>query len=101
MGLREARYEGDRNLCRNLEFIGVPPFDDGMEKQIWVPKSQISALPQMEALEAAMLEPLGALIDAVDLAKPRLLEPVKPLGACSIGPLVLQISKSVAWARCM
>jgi hypothetical protein len=31
-----------------------------MAKQIWIPKSQIVALPEtMDALEAAMLEPLG------------------------------------------
>jgi hypothetical protein len=48
--------------------------------QIWVPKSQIVALPEgMDALEVAMLEPLGVAIHAVDLAKPRLLEPVGSL----------------------
>jgi L-iditol 2-dehydrogenase len=47
-----------------------------MTTQIWIPKSQIVALPEtMDALEAAMLEPLGVAIHAVDLAKPRSLEP--------------------------
>jgi hypothetical protein len=49
------------------------------------------ALPDaMDALEAAMLEPLGVAIRAVDLVKPRLLEPVALLGAafrCDCQPL--------------
>ena len=45
----------------------------------------------MDALEAAMLEPLWVAIHAVDLAKPRLLEPVALLGAGPIGLLILQV----------
>jgi L-iditol 2-dehydrogenase len=65
-----------------------------MTRQIWVPKSQIVALPEgMDELEAAMLEPLGVAIHAVDLAKPRVLEPVALLGAGPIGLLILQVLK--------
>jgi L-iditol 2-dehydrogenase len=86
--------EGHGNLCPHVEFIGAPPFDGAMAKQIWVPKSQIVALPEtMGALEAAMLEPLGVAIHAVDLAKPRLLESVALLGAGPIGLLILQVLK--------
>jgi L-iditol 2-dehydrogenase len=85
---REWCLKGHHNLCPNVEFIGAPPFDGAMTNQIWVPhrrtaalalgakevfptglarstawiatKSQIVALPEtMDALEAAMLEPLG------------------------------------------
>ena len=53
-----------------------------MTNQIWIPKSRIVALPEaMDALEAAMLEPLGVAIHAVDLAKPRLLEQSRCLAA--------------------
>jgi L-iditol 2-dehydrogenase len=84
--------EGHRNLCPNVEFIGAPPFNGAMAKQIWIPKSQIVALPaKMDALEAAMLEPLGVAIHAVDLSKPRLLEPVALLGSGPIGLLILQV----------
>lgn len=66
-----------------------------MVKQIWIPKSQIVALSaKMDALEAAMLEPLGVAIHAVDLAKPRLLEPVALLGSGPIGLLILQVLKT-------
>jgi L-iditol 2-dehydrogenase len=52
-----------------------------MTNQICVPTSQIVALPEMDALEAAMLEPLGVAIHAVGLAKSRLLGHVVLLGA--------------------
>ena len=93
-GRCEWCLEGHRNLCPNVEFIGTPPFNGAMTRQIWVPKSQIVALPEgMDALEAAMLEPLGVAIHAIDLAKPRLLEPVSLLGAGPIGLLILQVLK--------
>jgi L-iditol 2-dehydrogenase len=85
---------GHRNLCPNVEFTGAPPFDGAMTERIWVRKSQVVPLPAtMSPLEAAMLEPLGVAIHAVDLAKPRLLEPVALLGAGPIGLLILQVLK--------
>src|SRR5271166_707165 len=86
---------GHCNLCPKVEFIGAPPFDGAMTNRIWVPKSQVVPLPEtMDALEAAMLEPLGVAIHAVDLAKPRLMEPVALLGAGPIGLLILQVLKT-------
>ncbi len=86
--------EGYGNLCPNVEFIGAPPFDGAMASQIWVPKKQVVPLPEtMTPLQAAMLEPLGVAIHAVDLAKPRLMEPVALLGAGPIGLLILQALK--------
>jgi L-iditol 2-dehydrogenase len=85
---------GHANLCPNVKFIGAPPFDGAMTDRIWVPKSQVVALPTgFDPLEAVMLEPLGVAIHAVDLAKPRLLERVAVLGAGPIGLLVLQVLK--------
>jgi L-iditol 2-dehydrogenase len=60
-GRCEWCLQAHRNLCPNVEFIGAPPFDGAMAKQIWIPKSQIVAVPEtMDALEAAMLGPLGS-----------------------------------------
>ncbi len=85
---------GHGNLCPNVKFIGAPPYDGAMATQIWVPRKQLVPLPAtMTPLEAAMLEPLGVAIHAVDLAKPRLLEPVALLGAGAIGLLILQLLK--------
>ena len=87
--------EGYGNLCPNVEFIGAPPYDGAMASQIWVAKKQVVPLPEtMTPLDAAMLEPLGVAIHAVDLAKPRLMEPVALLGAGPIGLLILQVLKA-------
>jgi L-iditol 2-dehydrogenase len=86
--------EGHHNLCPNVAFIGAPPIDGAMTERLWVPRSQLVALPEgMDALAAVMLEPLGVAIHAVDLAKPRLLERVAVLGAGPIGLLILQVLK--------
>ena len=84
--------EGNHNLCPHVEFIGAPPFNGAMTKQLWVPRSQIIKLPEgFTPLDAVMLEPLGVALNAVDLAKPRLLERVILLGCGTIGLLILQL----------
>ncbi len=86
---------GHMNLCPNVKFIGAPPFDGAMTGRIWVPETQVVPLPgPMSAEQAVMLEPLGVAIHAVDLAKPRLLEPVALLGCGPIGLLVLQVLRA-------
>ncbi len=85
---------GYGNLCPNVEFIGAPPFDGAMATQIWVARKQVVPLPEaLTPLDAALLEPLGVAIHAVDLAKPRLIEPVALIGAGPIGLLILQVLK--------
>ena len=87
--------EGHPNLCPNVQFIGAPPFDGAMTDRVWVPKSQLVALPEgFDALDAVMLEPLGVAIHAVRLAKPRLMERVGVLGCGPIGLLVIQVLKA-------
>jgi L-iditol 2-dehydrogenase len=88
-------HEGHGNLCPNVQFIGAPPIDGAMTDRIWVPESQIVALPDsFTPLDAVMLEPLGVAIHAVDLAKPRLLERVALIGCGPIGLLILQVLKA-------
>ena len=87
--------EGYFNLCPNVEFFGAPPFDGAMTARLWAPTSQVVKLPpSLTPLDAAMLEPLGVAIHAVDLAKPRLMERVAVLGAGPIGLLILQALKA-------
>jgi L-iditol 2-dehydrogenase len=86
--------QGHRNLCPQVRYIGAPPINGAMTKQIWVPRSQIVKLPDsFGPLEAALLEPLGVALHAVDLARPRLGERVILLGCGSIGLLILQLLK--------
>ena len=85
-------HEGHFNLCPDVEFFGAPPFDGAMTTWVWAPTSQIVKLPPaLSPLDAAMLEPLGVAIHAVDLAKPRLLERVAVLGAGPTGLIILQV----------
>ncbi len=87
--------EGHPNLCPNVEFTGAPPFDGAMTQKIWVAKKQLVALPEtFDALDAAMLEPLGVAIHAVRLAKPGLLERAGVIGCGPIGLLILQALKA-------
>ena len=87
--------EGHGNLCPNVEFIGAPPFDGAMTRQIWVPHSQLVPLPShFTPLDAVMLEPLGVAIHAVDLAKLRPGERVVLVGCGPIGLLILQVLKA-------
>jgi L-iditol 2-dehydrogenase len=81
---------------RPLEFASPSPLV--LSKCIGFARSKLDrrsvALPEtMGPLEAAMLEPLGVAIHTVDLAKPRLLEPVALLGAGPIGLLILRVPK--------
>lgn len=83
------------NLCPNVVFIGAPPHHGAMTERIWVPRSQVVALPEaFDPLIAVMLEPLGVAIHAVDLAKPKLLERVIVLGCGPIGLLLIQVLKA-------
>jgi len=93
-GRCEWCHAGHSNLCPNVAFIGAPPINGAMTAKLWVPRAQIVKLPpELDALAAVMLEPLGVAIHAVDLAKPRLLEPVTVLGAGPIGLLIVQVLK--------
>lgn len=94
-GQCEHCRSGHPNLCPEVVFIGAPPHDGAMTERIWVPKSQIVAVPQdFSPSDAVMLEPLGVAIHAVDLAKPRLLERVALIGCGPIGLLILQVLRT-------
>ena len=68
--------EGHLNLCPHVRFFGAPPYNGAMTSQIRVPRRQSSTAGGLTPLDAAMLEPLGVAIHAVDLAKPQLPERV-------------------------
>jgi L-iditol 2-dehydrogenase len=88
-------HAGHPNLCPKVIFIGAPPHDGAMTERVWVPVSQVIAVPQyFSPSDAVMLEPLGVAIHAVDLAKPRLLERVALVGCGPVGLLVLQVLKA-------
>lgn len=88
--------KGYHNLCPQVKFIGAPPFDGAMTNQLAVPLTGLIKIPNsMSAEQAAMLEPLGVCIHAIDLAKPKLLESVAVIGCGGIGLGILQLLKYI------
>jgi L-iditol 2-dehydrogenase len=91
-GQCEHCHLGYTNLCTYVKFIGAPGNPGAMTQYIWAPKHKLYALPaHFSALDAAMLEPLGVAIHAVDLARPKLHERVVVLGCGTIGLLIVQL----------
>jgi len=85
---------GHPNLCRRLHFCGNYP-DNGSLCQ-WMHMPARSCFPVPDELDdeaAAMLEPLGVAMHAVDLARIRVANSLAILGAGPIGLLILQVVK--------
>lgn len=86
--------KGHPNLCPNVVFLGAPPYQGALTAEIAVPHESLIAIPDsMTSDQAAMLEPLGVCIHAVDLARPQLLESVALIGCGPIGLGILQLLK--------
>ena len=93
-GRCEFCEQGHPNLCRRLHFCGNYP--DGGSLCEWMHMPARSCFPVPKSLddtEAALLEPLGVAIHAVDLAKLRVGFSLAILGMGPIGLLCLQIAK--------
>ena len=93
-GRCELCVQGHPNLCRRLHFCGNYP--DGGSLCQWMHMSARSCFPVPRALndtEAALLEPLGVAVHAVDLARIKVAGSVAVLGAGPIGLLILQVVK--------
>lgn len=85
---------GSPNLCPNVEFAGSPPVPGAMREFFWAKPSNLFPLPKgFDAVDAALLEPLGVAIHAVDHAKIRLGCRVAVVGAGAIGMYLLQVAQ--------
>jgi L-iditol 2-dehydrogenase len=86
--------EGHPNLCYNLHFCGSYP-DEGSLRQ-WMHMPARTCFPGPDTIDnasAALLEPLGIAVHAVDLAKIRVANSVAILGAGCIGLSILHLAK--------
>jgi L-iditol 2-dehydrogenase len=93
-GQCELCREGHPNLCRRLHFCGSYP--DGGSLCQWIHMPALSCFPVPETMDddsAALLEPLGVALHAVDLAHIHVARSVAILGAGPIGLLILQVAK--------
>jgi L-iditol 2-dehydrogenase len=86
--------QGHPNLCRNLHFCSNHPYDGSLCEWMHMPaRCCFPVPPSVDDVAAALLEPLGVALHAVDLARIRVADSVVILGAGSIGLCILQVAK--------
>jgi L-iditol 2-dehydrogenase len=91
-GRCESCDRGHPNLCHRLHFCGN--FPDGGSLCEWMHMPARSCFPVPDAIDdtqAALIEPLGVALHAVDLAKIRVSDTVAIIGAGPIGLMILQL----------
>jgi L-iditol 2-dehydrogenase len=91
-GRCESCDRGHPNLCHRLHFCGN--FPDGGSLCEWMHMPARSCFPVPDAIDdtqAALIEPLGVAIHAVDLARIRVGDTVAIIGAGAIGLMILQL----------
>jgi len=90
----ELCEQGHPNLCCHLAFCGNYPYGGSLCEQMLMPAHGCFPVPRtINDEEAALLEPLGVAIHAVDFAKLRVGHSVAILGAGPIGLLILQVAR--------
>jgi L-iditol 2-dehydrogenase len=95
----ERCEKGDPNLCTNLKFIGLWPQHGALREQMVHPAKSCIALPDgITPVSAALLEPLGVALHAINLSKIRLGDDVLVVGCGAIGLLLIRLAR-LAGAR--
>jgi len=90
----ELCEKGHPNLCCHLAFCGNFPYGGSLCEWMHMPARSCFPVPRaIDDEAAALLEPLGVAIHAVDFAKLRVGCSVAILGAGPIGLLILQIAR--------
>jgi L-iditol 2-dehydrogenase len=90
----ELCEKGHPNLCCHMAFCGNFPYGGSFCEWMHMPARSCFPVPRaIDEESAALLEPLGVAIHAVDFAKLRVGSSVAILGAGPIGLLILQIAR--------
>jgi L-iditol 2-dehydrogenase len=93
-GKCEICLRGDPNLCTAIHFCGLSPDHGCLVERMVVPSATCFPVPpEIDDASAALLEPLGIALHAVDLSHLRPGNTVLIIGAGPIGLLVLQAAK--------
>jgi L-iditol 2-dehydrogenase len=87
---------GEVNLCPNVKFAGSAPIHGALREIYCAKPEALFKIPTgLDADDAALLEPLGVAIHAIDLVKIPLGATVAIVGGGAIGLLILQLVKLV------
>jgi L-iditol 2-dehydrogenase len=90
----ELCHLGHPNLCTNLDFTGLYPVPGALQEYVTVPAECCFPVPDtIGDAEAAMLEPLGIAMHAVNLAHIKPGDTVAVVGSGTIGLGCLQMAK--------
>lgn len=90
----EMCEQGHPNLCHNLHFCGNYPDGGSLAQWMHMPARSCFPIPDnVDDAGAALLEPLGVAVHAVDLARIKVANSVAILGAGCIGLSILQMVK--------
>ena len=93
-GRCEMCEQGHPNLCHRLHFCGLFPDHGSLCEYMIMPAHTCFPVPDaIDNAGAALLEPLGIAIHAIDLAKIQIANSVVILGAGCIGLYLLQLAK--------
>ncbi len=93
-GRCEMCEQGHPNLCHRLHFCGLYPDEGSLAEYILMPARCCFPVPDtIDDACAALLEPLGVALHAIDLAKFRVCDSAAILGAGPIGLLCLQVAR--------
>ena len=93
-GRCELCEQGHPNLCQQLHFCGTYPDAGSLSEFMLMPAHTCFPIPDtLDDTTAALLEPLGIALHAVDLARLRVADSVAILGAGPIGLYILQVAR--------
>ena len=93
-GCCEMCKHGHPNLCNRLHFCGLFPDNGSLSHYMLIPGNTCYPVPDhIDNAGAALLEPLGVGIHAIDLAKIRVANSVAIIGAGAIGLYILQLAR--------
>lgn len=96
----ENCLEGNPNLCEAQYFAGHGSDDGGLREWVaWKTRCLVPIPDSLSDADAAMLEPLGIALHAVDLGKLKAGMRVAVLGCGPIGLLVLQVAQAAGAAE--
>ncbi len=99
-GTCDRCLQGDTNLCPTVRFAGHGAVQGAMREYLTWPTSRLHLLPEpMDAVDGAVLEPLGVALHAVDLAHVGLGSTAAVVGLGPIGLLAVQLLRAAGVAR--